>query len=85
MTRPAFLDQEPPPGYIAGIGRGAVGFTTAADSLGIAQRRDKVSVKEDNLLDDEEEVYKAIELQLARPAPATAMEVVPERAAAEFS
>ncbi|KAI5949747.1 prp1 [Candida theae] len=24
----AFLDQEPPPGYIAGVGRGAVGFST---------------------------------------------------------
>ncbi|CCH62848.1 hypothetical protein TBLA_0I01900 [Henningerozyma blattae CBS 6284] len=28
MERPSFLDQEPPPGYIAGVGRGAVGFST---------------------------------------------------------
>lgn len=32
MLRPAFLDQEPPPGYISGIGRGATGFTTSADT-----------------------------------------------------
>lgn len=31
MDRKAFLDQEPPPGYIAGVGRGATGFTTSAD------------------------------------------------------
>ncbi|KAI5954466.1 prp1 [Candida jiufengensis] len=30
-NRLAFLDQEPPPGYIAGVGRGAVGFSTGAD------------------------------------------------------
>lgn len=28
MKRPAFLDQKPPPGYIAGLGRGATGFST---------------------------------------------------------
>lgn len=32
MERKAFLDQEPPPGYVAGIGRGATGFTTRADT-----------------------------------------------------
>lgn len=32
MERKAFLDQEPPPGYVAGIGRGATGFTTSADT-----------------------------------------------------
>lgn len=32
MDRKAFLDQEPPPGYVAGIGRGATGFTTSADT-----------------------------------------------------
>ncbi|AOA64737.1 U4/U6-U5 snRNP complex splicing factor [Komagataella phaffii CBS 7435] len=31
MERKAFLDQEPPPGYVAGLGRGATGFTTQAD------------------------------------------------------
>lgn len=28
----SFLYQEPPPGYVAGIGRGAVGFSTSADT-----------------------------------------------------
>lgn len=32
MSRPAFLDQEAPKGYVAGIGRGATGFTTSADT-----------------------------------------------------
>lgn len=32
MSRPAFLDQEAPPGYVAGVGRGATGFTTSADT-----------------------------------------------------
>lgn len=27
----SFLDEEPPPGYVAGIGRGATGFSTQAD------------------------------------------------------
>lgn len=31
MEKKSFLDQEPPPGYIAGIGRGATGFVTQAD------------------------------------------------------
>lgn len=28
MERPSFLDQEPPAGYVPGIGRGATGFST---------------------------------------------------------
>lgn len=32
MERKSFLDQEPPPGYVAGVGRGASGFSTSADS-----------------------------------------------------
>ncbi|KAK6455384.1 Pre-mRNA splicing factor prp1 [Scheffersomyces xylosifermentans] len=35
MSFKDFLDQEPPPGYVAGIGRGATGFTTSADTGGI--------------------------------------------------
>lgn len=31
MDRLGFLDEEPPPGYIAGIGRGATGFAVQAD------------------------------------------------------
>eukprot|EP01133_Synstelium_polycarpum_P015320 gene15320-18149_t len=30
-TKKKFLDQAPPPGYIAGLGRGAIGFTTRSD------------------------------------------------------
>lgn len=32
MTQKSFLDQEAPKGYIAGIGRGTIGFSTNADS-----------------------------------------------------
>jgi hypothetical protein len=28
---PSFLQQAPPPGYVAGLGRGATGFTTRSD------------------------------------------------------
>ena len=28
MEKPSFLNEIPPPGYIAGVGRGAVGFST---------------------------------------------------------
>ena len=31
MQRPSFLDEEPPPGYIPGLGRGAKGFSTRGD------------------------------------------------------
>ncbi|ODV84953.1 hypothetical protein CANARDRAFT_28689 [[Candida] arabinofermentans NRRL YB-2248] len=37
MERKSFLDQEAPPGYVAGLGRGASGFTTQAD-LGSSSR-----------------------------------------------
>ncbi|QLL32166.1 hypothetical protein HG536_0C03350 [Torulaspora globosa] len=37
MQRPSFLDQEPPPGYIPGIGRGATGFSTRGDQAKKAQ------------------------------------------------
>lgn len=42
----AFLDQEPPPGYVAGVGRGAVGFST------VKSTRNKNSQMEDT--DDNE-------------------------------
>ncbi|EGW32610.1 Pre-mRNA splicing factor prp1 [Spathaspora passalidarum NRRL Y-27907] len=50
MSRKAFLDQEPPPGYIPGIGRGAVGFVTSVDTFnkGLAVTQAE---------EDEEEVY----------------------------
>lgn len=46
MDRKAFLDQEPPPGYVAGIGRGATGFTTSADTARV--RFESVYGNEDN-------------------------------------
>lgn len=54
MERKAFLDQEAPVGYIAGIGRGASGFTTRSD-IGNArlppQQRQVGSDDEDNFED----------------------------------
>lgn len=40
MSRPAFLDQEAPEGYVAGIGRGATGFTTSADTGAVRLEND---------------------------------------------
>ncbi|CCH41347.1 Pre-mRNA-processing factor 6 [Wickerhamomyces ciferrii] len=58
MERKAFLDQEAPIGYIAGIGRGATGFTTRAD-VGAGrlppQQRDIGSDDEDNYQDVDED------------------------------
>lgn len=31
IPRKAFMDATPPPGYVAGLGRGATGFTTRSD------------------------------------------------------
>src|SRR5690242_16830739 len=31
LERKAFMDQDPPPNYVAGLGRGATGFTTRSD------------------------------------------------------
>ncbi|AGO10355.1 AaceriABL100Wp [[Ashbya] aceris (nom. inval.)] len=38
-SRPSFLDQEAPPGYVAGIGRGAIGFASKTDSAQNTYRR----------------------------------------------
>lgn len=51
MERKAFLDQEPPPGYVAGLGRGATGFTTQADIGG-------ANLNPPGNLDSEDEAYK---------------------------
>lgn len=63
-SRPAFLDQQPPPGYVAGIGRGAVGFTNHADSLGLtfSGKPQEIPVEDDV----EDETYRAIEARLQR-------------------
>ncbi|EGV61643.1 U4/U6 x U5 tri-snRNP complex subunit Prp1 [Yamadazyma tenuis] len=39
MDRKAFLDQEAPAGYVAGVGRGATGFVTSADAGGLRSVR----------------------------------------------
>ena len=52
MDRLSFLDQEPPPGYIAGIGRGATGFVTQAD-LGSSRKLPIVSFERKSAEDDE--------------------------------
>lgn len=51
MDRQAFLDQEPPPGYVAGIGRGATGFSTGADTKPVRFEDD---VDDDDNLEREE-------------------------------
>lgn len=52
MNRLTFLDQEPPPGYIAGIGRGATGFVTQAD-LGSSRKLPIVSFERKSSEDDD--------------------------------
>lgn len=82
MERKAFLDQEPPPGYVAGIGRGATGFVTSADSGALRESRpfellddsdnddnDDIGVLGTRILKEEEEadrVYEEIENRLQR-------------------
>lgn len=53
MERKAFLDQEPPPGYVAGVGRGAIGFTTSADT-GPVRFESHFGTEDDRLIDSSE-------------------------------
>lgn len=39
MDKPLFLDQKPPAGYIAGVGRGATGFSTRGRSSNVKPKR----------------------------------------------
>lgn len=79
MERKAFLDQEPPPGYVAGVGRGATGFTTSADTGPVrfesnfgtegglldSSEHGVLSLKKRTDEDDEaDEIYEAIEKRL---------------------
>lgn len=79
MERKAFLDQEPPPGYVAGVGRGATGFTTSADTAPVrfesnfgtedadGDEHGMLAVKRRTDDDDEaDEIYEAIEKRLER-------------------
>lgn len=75
MERKAFLDQEPPPGYVAGVGRGATGFTTSADTgpvrfeseFGTEDEDRGVLALKGNVEDEEaDEIYEAIEKRLEK-------------------
>lgn len=70
MERKAFLDQEAPAGYVAGVGRGAVGFTTSADTARAADSDDDAPVEEAGLLAGEDHeadrIYAEVEARLAR-------------------
>ncbi|KAL7665845.1 PRP1 splicing factor N-terminal domain-containing protein [[Candida] zeylanoides] len=70
MERKAFLDQEAPAGYVAGVGRGAVGFTTSADTARAADSDDEGPVEEAGLLAGEDHeadrIYAEVEARLAR-------------------
>lgn len=75
MDRKAFLDQQPPPGYVAGIGRGATGFTTGADTGAVDIDAENADISDDELhfgglrsKDDDEadKIYAGIEKRLQR-------------------
>lgn len=80
MERPSFLDQEPPAGYVPGIGRGAIGFSTkekqvvSNDDKGrrIPKRyRENLnnhlqSQPKDDEDDEAANVFKTLELKLAQ-------------------
>lgn len=54
MERKSFLDQEAPEGYIAGVGRGATGFSTSAET-GIARSLRELEIDNHDSDDDENE------------------------------
>lgn len=75
MDRKAFLDEQPPPGYVAGIGRGATGFTTSADTGVVDFDGENGDVSDDELhfgglrsKDDDEadRIYAGVEERLQR-------------------
>lgn len=78
MERKAFLDQEPPPGYVAGIGRGATGFTTSADTGPVrfesefgneAENEDDVGIFAGRQTQDDDEadrIYEEIDARMQR-------------------
>lgn len=75
MERKAFLDQEPPPGYVAGVGRGATGFTTSADTGPVRfesefgtedEDRGVLALKGNDEDEEADEIYEAIEKRLEK-------------------
>lgn len=75
--RPAFLDQKPPPGYVAGIGRGASGFTTGADSLGLSFSTNPQEIPTED--DAEDATYLAIEKRLQGNTASAIEDKTPEQ------
>lgn len=75
MERKAFLDQEAPPGYVAGVGRGATGFVTSAQSARFesAFGGENTEVPDDSGLlaanddDEADRIYQEIDRRLLRP------------------
>lgn len=53
MEHKAFLFQEAPAGYVAGIGRGATGFTTSADTVRFTSNFGNEDNNEEGALDDD--------------------------------
>lgn len=82
-SRPAFLDQQPPPGYVAGIGRGATGFTNHADSLGLtfSGKPQEIPVEDDI----EDKTYRDIEARLQRQQRSQTPDEPDNRLAEKFS
>lgn len=66
IERPKFLDQEPPKGYIPGLGRGATGFSTRGEkNKKIPKRFGDTNENETNKfndLDDDDDATKLFEL-----------------------
>lgn len=77
MERKAFLDQEPPPGYVAGVGRGASGFVTSANSARFESSfgSENTAVPDDSGLlaaaqdDEADRIYNELDQRMTRRKP----------------
>ncbi|CEP61190.1 U4/U6-U5 snRNP complex subunit PRP6 LALA0_S02e08746g [Lachancea lanzarotensis] len=73
MDLPAFLNQKPPPGYIAGVGRGATGFTTRSD-IGSGKVPGRVRDDREKTIEDDAESDDAAEDRNSRISSKTQFE-----------
>ena len=69
---PAFLSQAPPPGYVAGLGRGATGFTTRSDIGPARAAAAEVVVRLSARAASSSSVSHPAQGELGRKAPAAA-------------
>lgn len=77
MERKAFLDQEPPAGYVAGVGRGATGFVTSANSARFESAfgsENSAAPDDAGLLaaaqdDEADRIYRELDRRLTRRKP----------------